>query len=376
MKLLIDGNYFGMRLRSAANLKFIDNPERDKVELFRMSSMILASEMKSLSKCIDGIYMCRDWSSWRKSFEQTYPLESKKSAEAQTYKENRNGDKDYDPAKFYAAFDEWCELIESKLSIPQLKTRGAEADDMIYVGTKVAQMRKSQALIWSSDGDYYHVVSPDTFLLKFPKRELFTVRRAESDTVTQKTLMSVFNQPAPGRSKLLIESFAQDTVKRINPNKSLFLKIVSGDPKDNVPTIYHWLSSTGTRTFKPSESHIIKAFAKLDIDFNNITEAQIYDTELIRLFISELLIINKQSRDIEHTLNVYCSNLKMKHLSHKQIPEDIMRACISVYNEKTAMLGSQKLSKLTDYQWILGQLGQVEDKSYFAKFDLSETINS
>ena len=366
--LTIDGNFFAQRLRAAANLTFIQNPEQDKKELFKALSMSLASEISQQKSVIDQVFFCRDWSSWRKKFVQTYPLESLKSEEKQVYKENRGGDMSYDPALFFAAFDEWCEKIETKLQIPVLKAKGAEADDVVYVVAQSRSAKGNQSYCWTSDGDYIQLINENVMLLKMPNRHLY--RTSKSSSVNEsKTLHSVFGKKVPTNKLHLIEkTFQSDDIKSTNPMKSLLLKIICEDRKDNVPAVFTWKSKNGAKTFKPSALMVQKALLKMDVELANITETQLYDKDFMLKFLENLFIVTKATRDLEHTYNVYLSNLKMKHLSHKQIPKEIMLSIIEQYNLKKDM--QPQISKLTNYKWILEQCGEIETSSFFKGFKL------
>ena len=366
--LTIDGNFFAQRLRAAANLTFIDNPEQDRKELFKVLATSLASEIKQQQNVIEQIYFCRDWSSWRKKFTQTYPLESVKSEEKQVYKENRGGDQSYDPIAFFKAFDEWCILIEEKLQIPVIKTKGAEADDIVYVVSQSRSAKGNQSYCWTSDGDYIQLVNDNVMLLKLPQRHLY---KTSKNTIVneQKSLHSVFNKKVSTNKLHLIEkTFGSDDIKATNPMKSLLLKVICEDKKDNVPAVFTWKSKNGAKTFKPSALQVSKALDKLGFDLASIEESHLYDKDFMLNFLTQLFIVTKATRDLDHTYNVYLSNLKMKHLSHKQIPKEIMLAIIEQYNLKKDMQPS--ISKLSNYKYILEQCGEVETSSFFKGFKL------
>lgn len=368
----IDGNFFAQRIRNAADLKFIQNPEKDKAALIKACTESLATQVSNISSALDGIVICRDWSSWRKQFQQTYPLESVKSEEKQTYKSNRDGEKDYDAAKFYAAYDEWCQLLEDKLSIPVLRFKGAEADDIVYIVSLIMKKKGKQSICFSSDGDFYQLVNESTCLVKMPKYELF-LHRGQEQINEKKDLSSIFGKK-PSKFDFAVNSFDKESVRRINPMKSLFMKVISGDPKDNVPPVFHWKSSTGTKQFKPANGHIEKSLAKMSLNLDDIDETFLYDKTLMLQFIENLLIITKQTRDIEHTYKVYLSNLKMKHLSVKQIPEQVLRGVVEVWNEKSKL--EQNIKTCSNGHDMLNAIGHSKASSdYFNQFDLGQVTN-
>lgn len=370
LTILIDGNFLAQRIRAAAELTFLKNPEKDKAALIKACTQALSNDISMFNGSIENVVMCRDWGSWRKQFTQTYPLESAKTNEQQVYKQNREGDKPYDAQKFYAAYDEWCQLLEDKLHIPIFRTKGAEADDMVFIASTILQKKGKQVICYSSDGDFYQFVNKNVCLIKLPKKELFFSRDAQEQVSETKDLNSIFGKK-PSNFDRLKQMFAKDAVKHINPVKSVVVKVISGDAKDNTPPIFFWKSSTGKRTFKPSVTHITKAFAKIGIDFDTITEDALYSKDTMLVFIEQLLTVTKQTRDIEHTYKVYLSNMKMKHLTTKHIPEDILRNAVAVWNEKTK-LQPQNVKLFNNSNDMLAKFGMTQGHDYFAQFDLTK----
>lgn len=368
--LIIDGNFFAQRLRNAISLNFIDNPPLHKQKLIEGAATSLALEISSLSNIIENVIICRDWSSWRKKHEQIVPIESIKTKEQEVYKENRGKNLDYDSAAFYEAYDTFCKLCEEKLNIAILRSYGAEGDDMLYIVSRILKKLGKMSLLWSSDGDYVQTVDDTTYLLKFPKRQLFMKHQTQVEA-KPKTMMDVFNQKTPDRSTLLIENYAKTDVIETNPYKSLLMKIISGDSKDNVMPIFFW--KKGTRTYKPAPGHIKKAFAQLNngIDLDTIDETFLYNDDMLKLFIQLLLKITKQKRDVEHTLNVFKSNRKMKMLSTKEIPKEIVESCVEVWKSKRHLQTKIKLA--SNYQQILQEFNITEKKSFFSGFDLNNS---
>jgi len=372
LTLTIDGNYFAQRLRTAIDLTFIDDPEADKKILFTEAAKSMAAEIRSLGGLISHVVVARDWSSWRKDITPVYPIESQKEdGTKEVYKANRGGDKSYDVGAFYAAYDEFCDRCEKTLGIPVIKAPKAEADDGVYIVSLILGKMGQQCLAWSSDGDYIQLVSDSCHLMKFPQRKLCILKGGKATAVNPiKTLDDVFGGKAPDRFKAVLESYDKNLVARVNPMKSLFFKIVHGDPKDNVPELFMWLSSTGKRKYRPSDKQITKAWLQLGYDYTDITEDMIYNKKLIFEFITALLQVTKQTRDLDHCWKVYTASLKLKHLSIKQIPKEISQSLVRAWNDKKHIKAD--ISKCTNYQKILEAINEVEAGSYFAGFDLTE----
>ena len=392
MKLAIDGNFFINRIRSAVGLKFIEDPEMDREQLLYECTRSLCSEIRRLPE-IDKVFIARDSGSWRKSFEQVYPIGKWKDEEEQTYKANREGEKDFDAKLFYKCYDEWIDLLETKLNIPVIKHYKAEADDICALIAQQYSKNNLPVLLWTSDGDYVQNLQKNVYLLKFPKRQLW----ADLSMCGQK---SIFNLNENLQFDTLRETFKSDDIIYENPTKSIFKKMVYGDGKDNVPPTFFWLNSKGGRR-RPSDSFIQKALEHLVLDVDQLANHHIYDEKFLRDFFSFLLWECKQtkgiehsskvrkiydtsekvlslyedneaSKQLEHALKVYASNRTMKLLDDKQIPEDIRKGIFDQMREKQSM--KHDIEVLKDFNKtakLMGIAEPVKKDSYFNNFNLT-----
>lgn len=361
--LIIDGNYFAQRMRNALGLTFMETPEKDRIELLRSSAVTLSSEIEQLKRAISHVIICRDWSSWRKRETQVFPVESQKTEEEQSYKANRSKDLSYDAGKFYAAYDEFCDICMNELNIPVIKTPGAEADDIAAILSLVHAKNGAKTLLWSSDGDYKQLVTENTLLLKFPKKQIMKIHNNIEESV--KTFDSIFSN-TNDRFQVLVETFGQPNVLQITPMKSLFIKVVYGDAKDNVAPLFFWKSSTGKRTFKPSPAKIEKALKATGSQWEDLSRQLLYDKKWYTAFITELLKVCKQERDLSHTITVYEYNLRMKDLSPSAIPAEIVKAVINefvIHKDKRA-----KINHAADTSSILQSFGLSSSQSFSSQF--------
>lgn len=387
MILIIDGGYFGQRIRNAQDLTFLDPMSDDRNKLFYHCTESLCNELKRIPN-VTRIIICKDYSSWRKKVNVLRP----KGLADETYKENReNEEKNYDVTAFFTAYNDWIQMLEDKLGIINVSTYEAEADDVCAILAN--GLRKNKVLLWSSDGDYPQLITDDIYLLKFPKRQLYlplTQKPKEND------FSGIFNLNT--QSNLLLESFEQQNIVYENPMSSLFYKCVYGDKKDNVSPILFWNSSSG-KVMKPSESYVVKALNDLETTLDSITETDIYNEDFVKNFIRSLLFytktmlgvdfksaktiketytdIIKYSKEVDEQVNVcyeiYKCNLNLKHLSKKQIPQDIVEGVIDVYKtkEKIPQHNAYDISEFEKTIKVLGIKNFSTQSSYFSSFDLN-----
>jgi 5'-3' exonuclease len=369
MVLLIDGNYFAQRIRNGCELKFISNPEEDKAALIEAAATSLAAEIRALDGVLDGVMIARDYSSWRKQVEPVQPETPLARVKGKNYKDNRDEiEKDYDPVAFYAAYDQFCDLCEEKLNIPIIKTKGCEADDIIFILSRILEKQGHEVLCWSSDGDYLHIINEKVFYLKFPKRDLHLPIGLGNKS--PKSMMDVFNSAAPSRSKLLLENMQDANIKETNPAHSLLVKVVYGDEKDNVPPLFTFWSKNKKVQYRPSEAKIKKALVNAGFEWDGISKEFLYDEDDIKKFLKELVLVCKQEGVLneDRLYKIFVSNRNLKHLSGKEIPKDLIASVVQIYNAKRSL--KPDLTLCSDFQKILEKFGKIESGSYFAGLNL------
>lgn len=397
MILLIDGNFFAQRIRNAVGLDFINNPEKDTDTFIYECTQSLSSEIRNLKNTVKQIVICRDYSSWRKDVEQVYPLIT--DIKEQDYKANRDGEKDYDVQAFYKAYDDWMNLLEEKANIVIVQTYKAEADDGVFILSKELTNKGFSVLNWSSDGDYVQNVDENVALLKFPQRHLYLNKYNSENQKRQAG--DIFGLNKSNVMKDVVNLFTEDNIKYVNPMETLFVKVISGDKKDNVPPIFMWESSTGTRLFRPSARVFKKAFPLTlykgkAIESSEIQEEHLYSEEYMKSLIRNLVIEAKQipgldyklkkkeftpalelaleskelTEYVDHAYTVFVSNLKMKHLSHKQIPEFIVKGVTEEYYKNSK---NQEIDKIAVFESMCNmmEIQAPSNNSYFNQFDLA-----
>jgi hypothetical protein len=406
--LNIDGSFFAQRYLHKLQLTFKENPEKDRKTLIRELVTSLCYEVRNIGTLTHVIF-CLDSRSWRKDFKQIYPLTTKKAEDKQSYKKNREGETSYDAEKYYAAYNEFVEIIKTKFNVQVIRAKGAEADDICAITSKQLTSLSPDVFVtaWSSDGDYPQIVSEQISLIKLPKKQVYRPLQ-KIDT----SMMSVFGKKPDRYIQQLID-YCDGQAVYMNPFWVCLYKSILGDAKDNVPCTWTWLSSTGTKTMSISAAMLIKAIEACELTKNDITEDHLYDEDFIKKVYFELIIITKQFARIEgydkkiikladvralyfnnqspelpeahqiifdayytkfvehlkHSYKVYESNRKMKVLNKKEIPEEVIS---NIINELKSANGTAKIDILTKTESALQMINLQETSTYFDMFNLDK----
>ncbi|BBI90675.1 RNase H [Tenacibaculum phage PTm1] len=284
--LIIDGTFMAQRNRNAGGFTFLDNPNRDRAELLEGLANTIVAEMNQFKGLISRVVWCLDYSSWRKNISPVLPLGMDNIGGDADYKANRDHS-DYDSAKFWDAVNEFTEML-SKAGVCVIKQYGAEADDSSYIASRILSNKGLKSILWSSDGDYKSFVEPNVLLFKMPKRELYKI-----PTEKKNLMESVFGGGVDPTNQIIESAGGQSLVHEVHPLYFVLEQIVRGQKKDNIPPLIQWLSSTGTRQYRPSETHVKKTLSELNLTQKDLTEDMLYDESFISSFVRKLLPITK-----------------------------------------------------------------------------------
>jgi 5'-3' exonuclease len=402
--LTIDGSFFAQRILHAEGFTFKTEPEKEKKKFIQKLIISLCNEVNNIGT-IDHVIFGLDSRSWRKDFKQVYPLTTTKTEDQQSYKKNREDtERTYDFEQYLEAYNTFVDIIHKQFNVQIVKAKGAEADDIVsIVSQQLSSIQGVYVTAWSSDGDYLQFVSNKISLIKLPQKMLIRpITKAE-----KVDMFSVFGKKVDdGIIKRLISSF-NGNIKYINPIWTTLYKSICGDGKDNVPCIWKWPSSTGTRSFSVTDKHLKKSLEQLQLDFEYIDEQVLYDDSVIRKILEDLMfqtkqhsrlnhydkkihkiesikeaLVNKTEDEvfvdayltefesfINHSLRVYKSNLKMKRLSVKEIPEEVVLAILENLRSGS---GQTKIVLLESSSTALQTANLQETSSYFDMFALPE----
>jgi len=381
--LVIDGNYFAMRVLGQLNMKDSVNNLESNIEKNNFTSALNASLINLYTTfnndskhLIDNVIFCTDNKSWRKEIPAHRPYyiaeESDKLIE---YKEQRKEVKEkstinYD--NFYFLYNNFVQSIKDKLVVFDIE--GLEGDDEIMLlSNKLAGNKNVELLVFCTDGDLNQVVKDNCMLFRnirskdVPNGEfvislkkygqIFENKNANpflsnnTDNLDYKKLFSIAIGNTNDNFK--IERTLHKGINIATPFLVALEKSICGDKKDNIFSLMSWKSTTGTKDFKITEAHLEKA---LKVHGYYLTEENcqkiLSDKEALINLLLALQSITKQ-KDIKIDLigKHLKHNLRMIVLSRSNIPEKYLDAFDIHWlkNEERILEGDVDFSKLKKF---------------------------
>lgn len=198
----------------------------------------------------DNIFFLQDSSSWRKQVlingEKTYKINRKKKLKEKSI----NWD------IFESATNKF---LEKYSGIIPIRINGLEADDLIYLVKDKLIEYNSECLniIMSTDGDfnqlldyntiiYNHMHTNPRFLIsnEYDIKEYKNMNRSSFINKKEENPFDMSDHSFSGKlsdSKKIFESIENSfNIESEDPKLSLFIKVLNGDKKDDVPSIYYW----------------------------------------------------------------------------------------------------------------------------------------
>ena len=173
----------------------------------------------------DHVVIACDGRSWRKEFDKDYKANRAAKQAEQTPKEREDNN------LFFAAFDEFKTYLKEKTNCTVLHHMKCEADD--FVAAFIQSHPDDHHILVSGDTDFYQLLAPNVTIFDGLNKKTIT-------------LESVIDE----KNKVVLDKKTKLPLK-IDPEYSLFLKIIRGDGSDNVFSAF-----PGVR-----ETKLIKAYA-------------------------------------------------------------------------------------------------------------------
>ena len=352
--LLIDTSYFAHRVLGQLNMnenvnnletenekrRFVNELQNSLVNLYQTFN----NEKHSL---IDQIVLCCDNYSWRKDIEPVRPYWLTDTEVPLGYKEQRIEKKEESPIHYenlYPLVDEFLENVKDTVVV--LKIKGLEGDDtMMFMSRQIAEHKDCNGIILCTDGDIEQLVNDSVIIMK-------NTRSKQSPNgefvMNLNTYTKLFEQDAMQQmlGNNVEKKYYQDlfgicignidgstTIKRTlnagisiaTPFRTILLKSIGGDKKDNIFSTISWLSSTGTRLYKITEKHLEKAFAANGLCLTENDCKKVFtDAALTRKILESLKIVTKQtSLDIESIIPHLKHNIRLNLLSPNSVPQKL-----------------------------------------------------
>lgn len=329
INLVLDGNYIFHKM------VFILNKSDSSSELKNSLIEYLKGWIKQHSW--NQVYFASDSGSyWRK---EIYP----------EYKQTRKKDATIDWSDMYNSYTEFKDYVKNEMkSVTVCENPGIEGDDWIaYLCEKTNKIGQSNFII-TSDSDIHQKVnfqlSPlcinmmlrDTYSqekLFLPSNYQYFLQKLSKDAISGDIFESNTNWDD-------IE-FIEKIVKRYNVDEivseeKLFLKLVTGDKRDNIPSIYIKEGKTGkfTGIGDAGASKIYEKFKEENLDDIDFQSDEFKDKLIEIISIEKKLTDDEVIKKIKRSLNL---NLNLINLNSYFIPEDVinvMDELIELVNKK------------------------------------------
>lgn len=231
------------------------------------------------------------------------------------YKENRKPDSKIDWGFVYREYDIFKDEIKKLSNVKSYEIDWAEGDDLVAHITRENNKKGISTVIISADGDLHQLIKFDLGLgyinimynYKFSDERTYwpgnyNVFLKEMD---KSSTNSLFDMNDDTEILRFLEDLEFKTKKtEVYPEESLFCKMVQGDKKDNVPTVYmkndRGIGKTGGlsiyKLYKETNNEIIDFDS--DIFINRLTDIISYSKKIIdddiKIDIKKNLIRNRK----------------------------------------------------------------------------------
>ena len=352
--LLIDTSYFAHRVLGQLNMNEnvnnleTENEKRRFVNELQNSLVNLYQTFNNEKHLlIDQIVLCCDNYSWRKDIEPVRPYWLTDSEIPLGYKEQRIEKKEESPIHYenlYPLVDEFLENIKDVVVV--LKIKGLEGDDtMMLMSRQIAERKDCNGIIFCTDGDIEQLVNDSVMIMKntrskqSPNGEFVMNLNTYTKLFEQDTMQQILGNNVEKKyyqdlfgicignidGSTIIKRSLNTGISIATPFRTILLKSIGGDKKDNIFSIISWLSSTGTRRYKITEKHLEKAFADNGLCLTENDCKKVFtDAMLTRKILESLKNITKQtSLDIESIIPHLKHNIRLNLLSPNFVPQKL-----------------------------------------------------
>lgn len=364
--LLIDGNYFAMRVLGQLNIGDSVNNLESSFEKQTFQNSLNASLINLYHTfnndnihLIDNIIFAADGYSWRKEVDAHKPyyvgIDDKRPL---GYKENRKSVKQQSPINydnFYSIYQDFLKSIETFVHTFNIK--GLEGDDIFsLISSKLADNKQMEIIGFCTDGDLEQTVK-DNFLLfrnirsgACPNGELVISSNKYKEIFEKSTkdmflgnsldisyydkLFSVCIGNTQGNNKT--QRSLNKGISIATPFKTALIKSICGDKKDNIFSLLAWKSSTGTIEYKLTEKKMEQALKVHGYPLTENTCQKILgDKEILINLILSLKEVTKQNHVPLETIGKHLKhNLKMIVLSKNNIPKNYLDDFNTLWDSK------------------------------------------
>lgn len=196
-----------------------------------------------------------------------------------------------------------------------------EGDDLIYVTSNLLYSVGESSVILTGDADMRQLIksTKEKYLVVFNNQDtkslMHYVDKRQINEINECVSMEdFFSNDKEKSNKEIIFSRCEE----INPVKSLFVKILSGDKSDCIPSCYFY--QKGTQQFGFTELRAESVFNKYYNDLTNIKEIIFSNEKLLELGKRIILEVEKECSDVKilKCVEGIKKNMKYIFLDHTQ----------------------------------------------------------
>jgi 5'-3' exonuclease len=331
--LVIDGNFFLFRtlhvLPPPAKGKLALDTKNDVAVYIRKLATDLTYQIRQFEGIIDQVVWTLDSRSWRKDF---YP-----DAE---YKGNRTESSTLNWENFSHAIEEFRQILLKK-GIIISKVGGAEGDDLIYAWNTECMTNEKSVIMLTGDRDLIQLVhkNEDTgthAILYSPiHKKLFTPQgftewlNTEHENDSNDLFAVLKNQiNVEEQVKKHFHTITKNfDIIEINSNDFSFVKVLTGDGGDNVPSAYWYILTTNgkSRKYGISENKAVKIVDEFKHKNGPLNILYLFNKEYIDdLANITVKIMNAKYMSKETIVQNIINNVNLMILNSKTIPESIL----------------------------------------------------
>ena len=206
------------------------------------AGMALHITLNSLRSCwkkfnADHIVFCLEGRSWRKDVYKEY--KAQRVVQQATMSKKEKEDVDF----FFATFDLFIDFIRDKTNCSVLQCPTAEADDMIARWTQLHPDDKH--VIVSTDRDFFQLLSPTVKQYDGMRGWVISPDGYFDEKDLPVVVKKNVNVKDPKSGKMVKKAITE-SLEKPDPEYALFMKIVRGDPSDNVMSAFPGVREHGS----------------------------------------------------------------------------------------------------------------------------------
>lgn len=348
MQIVFDMNYIANRTAfaiSPSEIFLSTQEDRDDIRQAVLQSINFV--IKKYSRVTNFVF-CFDSSkkSWR------YGLDR-----GEDYKANRKTSTPrFDRQGFSKFISEFKEFLVDKgycvLSYPH-----AEGDDLIYVSSNLIYKSAESVIICTADSDMKQLVkfNGTNFIAMFNMDSSKMIhyidqRTKKKEISTLDDFLGISENVIEDSNRTIIEQRSE----KIIPEKALFVKVLSGDKSDNIPSVYRYLkgksevSFTDLRASKVFEKHYEEKVVNGELKIEDVFK----DPDLPKHIIDEVQKYPDYN-DSEKILSNIGVNRRYVELDYKSYDGDYYDALeLYVIGELTRVQNNRTFDEFIDTQEI------------------------